>query len=128
MGGWDFQTYYMGNFHVDVKGENPWVGDYAMDRHVNWNLSRPEYMFNWVGKSEFKRSLCLLLPYRLQDQLQLQQPAADAQRGHGGDNGWKAVWCENPQKQVQPPHRNCSLETCHNFQTEMYVGYTFCTK
>merc|ERR1712112_428056 len=52
--GWDFQTYYMGNFHVDVKGENPWVGDYAMDRHVNWNLSRPEYMFNWVGKSEFK--------------------------------------------------------------------------
>merc|ERR1712126_689675 len=52
--GWDFQTYYMGNFHVDVKGENPWVGDYAIDRHVNWNLSRPEYMFNWVGKSEFK--------------------------------------------------------------------------
>jgi len=52
--GWDFQTVFMGNFHVDVKGENPWVGDYAIDRHVNWNLSRPEYMFNWVGKSEFK--------------------------------------------------------------------------
>merc|ERR1712025_93960 len=52
--GWAFQTCYMGNFHVDVKGENPWVGDYAMDRHVNWNLSRPEYIFNWVGKSEFK--------------------------------------------------------------------------
>merc|ERR1711981_1016150 len=52
--GWDFQTFYMGNFHVDVKGENPWVGDYAIDRHVNWNLSRPEYMFNWVGKSKFK--------------------------------------------------------------------------
>merc|ERR1719430_1698627 len=46
--GWDFQTYYMDNFHVDVKGENPWVGDYAIDRHVNWNLSKPEYMFNWV--------------------------------------------------------------------------------
>merc|ERR1712088_657076 len=28
--GWDFQTFYMGNFHVDVKGENPWVGDYAI--------------------------------------------------------------------------------------------------
>merc|ERR1712121_395646 len=42
--GWDFQTYYMGNFHVDVEGENPWVGDYAIDRHVNWNLSRPEFM------------------------------------------------------------------------------------
>ena len=52
--GWDFQTFYMGNFHVDVKGENPWVGDYAIDRHVNWNLSKPEYIFNWVGKSEFK--------------------------------------------------------------------------
>merc|ERR1712037_612118 len=33
---------------------NPWVGDYAIDRHVNWNLSKPEYIFNWVGKSEFK--------------------------------------------------------------------------
>ena len=51
--GWDFQTFFMGNFHVDVKGENPWVGNYAIDRHVNWNLSKPEYMFNWVGKSEF---------------------------------------------------------------------------
>ena len=44
----------MGNFHVDVKGENPWVGNYAIDRHANWNLSKPEYIFNWVGKSEFK--------------------------------------------------------------------------
>ena len=52
--GWDFQTFYMGNFHVDVKGENPWVGNYAIDRHANWNLSKPEYIFNWVGKSEFK--------------------------------------------------------------------------
>merc|ERR550517_268063 len=51
--GWDFQTVFMGNFHVDVKGENPWVGNYAIDRNVNWNLSKPEYMFNWVGKSEF---------------------------------------------------------------------------
>merc|ERR1712228_1020496 len=33
--GWDFQTFYMGNFHVDVKGENPWVGNYAIDRHAN---------------------------------------------------------------------------------------------
>merc|ERR1712210_215657 len=52
--GWDFQTMTMGNFNIDVKGENPWVGDYAIDRQVNWNLSRPEYMFNWVGKSVFK--------------------------------------------------------------------------
>merc|ERR1712051_1058412 len=52
--GWDFQTTTMGNFNIDVKGENPWVGDYAIDRQVNWNLSRPEYMFNWVGKTVFK--------------------------------------------------------------------------
>merc|ERR1712212_812764 len=31
------------------KGIFGWVGDYAIDRHVNWNLSKPEYMFNWVG-------------------------------------------------------------------------------
>merc|ERR1712088_774371 len=52
--GWDFQTLSTGNFHLDVKGENPWVGNYAVDRHANWEMSKPGYMFNWVGKSEFK--------------------------------------------------------------------------
>merc|ERR1711874_109285 len=52
--GWDFQTLSTGNFHFDVKGENPWVGNYAVDRHANWEMSKPRYMFNWVGKSEFK--------------------------------------------------------------------------
>merc|ERR1712055_430132 len=41
-------------FHFDVKGENPWVGNYAIDRHANWEMNKPRYMFNWVGKSEFK--------------------------------------------------------------------------
>merc|ERR1712116_108864 len=50
----DFQTLSTGNFHFDVKGENPWVGNYAVDRHANWEMSKPRYMFNWVGKSEFK--------------------------------------------------------------------------
>merc|ERR1711874_609272 len=52
--GWDFQTLSTGNFHFDVKGENPWVGNYAIDRHANWEMNKPRYMFNWVGKSEFK--------------------------------------------------------------------------
>merc|ERR1711963_1068961 len=39
---------------VEVKGENPWVGNYAIDRHANWEMNKPRYMFNWVGKSEFK--------------------------------------------------------------------------
>merc|ERR1711962_1757335 len=52
--GWDFQTLSTGNFHFDVKGENPWVGSYAIDRHANWEMNKPRYMFNWVGKSEFK--------------------------------------------------------------------------
>merc|ERR1712088_641176 len=52
--GWDFQTLSTGNFHFDVKGENPWVGNYAIDRHANWEMDKPRYMFNWVGKSEFK--------------------------------------------------------------------------
>merc|ERR1711962_1634718 len=42
------------DFHFDVKGENPWVGNYAIDRHANWEMNKPRYMFNWVGKSEFK--------------------------------------------------------------------------
>merc|ERR1711884_806024 len=50
----DFQTLSTGNFHFDVKGENPWVGNYAIDRHANWEMNKPRYMFNWVGKSEFK--------------------------------------------------------------------------
>merc|ERR1739842_34677 len=70
------------------------------------------------------RSLLLLLPHQLQDQLQLQQPANDAERRHGGDDGRKAVGSENPQKQVQPPDRNCSLDTLHNFQTvKIYILY-----
>merc|ERR1719342_705888 len=52
--GWDFQTLSTGNFHFDIKGENPWVGNYAIDRHANWEMNKPRYMFNWVGKSEFK--------------------------------------------------------------------------
>merc|ERR1719322_2270654 len=32
----DFLTLSTGNFHFDVKGENPWVGNYAIDRHANW--------------------------------------------------------------------------------------------
>merc|ERR1711963_678321 len=50
--GWDFQTLSTGHFHV--KGENPWVGNYAIDRHANWEMNKPRYIFNWVGKSEFK--------------------------------------------------------------------------
>merc|ERR1711962_361557 len=52
--GWDFQTLSTGNFHFDIRGENPWVGNYAIDRHANWEMNKPRYMFNWVGKSEFK--------------------------------------------------------------------------
>merc|ERR550517_1055851 len=39
--GWDFQTLSTGNFHFDVKGENPWVGNYAVDRHANWEMNKP---------------------------------------------------------------------------------------
>merc|ERR1712013_758751 len=39
--GWDFQTLSTGNFHFDVKGENPWVGNYAIDRHANWEMNKP---------------------------------------------------------------------------------------
>merc|ERR1712004_488058 len=28
--------------------------NYAIDRHANWEMNKPRYMFNWVGKSEFK--------------------------------------------------------------------------
>merc|ERR1712012_1098472 len=52
--GWDFQALSTGNFRFDVKRENPWVGNYAIDRHANWEMNKPRYMFNWVGKSEFK--------------------------------------------------------------------------
>merc|ERR1719195_1956165 len=41
--GWDFQTLSTGNFHFDVKGENPWVGNYAIDRHANWEMN---FVFN----------------------------------------------------------------------------------
>merc|ERR1719348_1844969 len=47
--GWDFQTLSTGNFHFDIKGENPWVGNYAIDRHANWEMNKPRYMFNWAG-------------------------------------------------------------------------------
>ena len=30
------------------------MGNYAIDRHANWEMNKPRYMFNWVGKSEFK--------------------------------------------------------------------------
>merc|ERR1711874_386181 len=30
------------------------TGNYAIDRHANWEMNKPRYMFNWVGKSEFK--------------------------------------------------------------------------
>jgi hypothetical protein len=50
---WDFQTMTMGNLMFDLRGKNPWIGDYKVKRNVNWNMAPPQFIFNWVGRSEF---------------------------------------------------------------------------
>merc|ERR1712008_372219 len=51
--GWDFQAVKMGNMKFDIKGMNPWMGEYSINRKANWNMAAPQFIFNWVGKSEF---------------------------------------------------------------------------
>jgi len=54
---WDFQTVKMGNMRFDMRGRNPWLGEYSINRKANWNLAAPQYIFGWVGKSEFSTGI-----------------------------------------------------------------------
>jgi hypothetical protein len=59
---WDFQTMANGSLMFDIKGRDPVIGSYKVNRSINWSVAAPQYVFNSVGKSEFTYGFMAFFP------------------------------------------------------------------
>merc|ERR1712071_322577 len=50
---WTKDTMKKSKFSFDIKGRNPFFGDYAITRKGDWHITPSVFIFNWNGKTNF---------------------------------------------------------------------------
>ena len=50
---WDMNNMKKSKFSFDIKGRNPFFGDYAITRKGDWHITPSVFIFNWNGKTNF---------------------------------------------------------------------------